>query len=163
MIEWIYNKLIKVFIITYFKVLLFICLLFIFWLSFLPVGLYVLKIFSLLLKHLPSNDSIDDEYGFLYGVLVIYMSGIAHFILVIFSSIFYYKTIINFYKGEKNLGFIFYMLFFIILNTFIKIIFFYITNSLNNLLSIIIALLSTILIYFYGNIEIMKGKTWHKN
>lgn len=163
MLEWIYNKLIKVFITTCFKVLLFICLLFIFWLSFMTLGITILKIFILILKYLPITDSIDDEYGFLYGVLAIFILEIIRFLLVLFSSIFYYKTIIDFYNNKKNLGFLFYMLFFVILNTFIQFVFLDIVYLFDNLLSIIVSLLSTILIYFYGNLEIMKGKIWHKN
>ncbi|MBZ7978940.1 hypothetical protein AVBRAN12654_09115 [Campylobacter sp. RM12654] len=160
MIEWIYNKLIKVFVATCFKVLIFIVLLYVISWSFLMLYMDTFILTLIPLRYLLPWFFIDDDdayaRGFLLGLLLLMIWSY----FSISATKIYCKNIINFYKGEKDLGFLFYFTLFSILNAFFKFCFLKLGDIHNSTLTLAIALISTILIYFYINYTIKKRKSY---
>ena len=110
---------------------------------------------TFLLQYLPINyESISDNT---YYNLHINLFTILQLGLPLPLSIFYYKKIDNYYRYDKFLGFLFFVISFFILNYLFKFYLFKIQDinnfaSLpikNNILSLAMAFISTILFYFY--------------
>ncbi|MBZ7990778.1 MULTISPECIES: hypothetical protein [unclassified Campylobacter] len=156
MIEWIYNKLIKVFVATCFKVLIFIVLLYVISWSFLMLYMDTFILTLIPLRYLLPWFFIDDDDAYARGFLLLMIWSY----FSISATKIYCKNIINFYKGEKDLGFLFYFTLFSILNAFFKFCFLKLGDIHNSTLTLAIALISTILIYFYINYTIKKRKSY---
>lgn len=89
-------------------------------------------------------------------MMIFFIISYLHSGLSLLLSIFYYKQIIDFYKYDKSLGCLFYFALFNVLNVFFKSYFFEPTYNLG----LIMALISTILIYFYIKYTIKKRKSY---